>query len=62
VALCFGSGGTPGPCAGQTPAGVIQRIRSDAAAAAPSLGGFLGDPNNPVPGRYFGPLVSAAAY
>jgi subtilisin family serine protease len=62
VALCFGSGGTPGPCAGRTPAGVIERIRSDAAAAAPSLGGFVGDPNNPVPDRYFGPLVSAAAY
>jgi subtilisin family serine protease len=62
VALCFGSGGAPGPCAGRAPAGVIERIRSDAAAAAPTLGGFLGDPTTPVPGRYFGPLVSAAAY
>lgn len=62
VALCMGSGGVAGPCAGLSPANVIQRIRSDAAAGAPALGGFLGDPDNPVAGRYFGPLVSAAGY
>jgi subtilisin len=62
VALCIGSGGTPGPCAGLSPANVIQRIRSDAAAAAPTLGGFLGDLGNPVAGSWFGPLVAAAAY
>jgi subtilisin len=62
VALCMGSSGAAGPCAGRAPADVIQRIRSDAAAAAPALGGFLGDPDNPVADRYFGPLVSAAAY
>jgi subtilisin family serine protease len=60
VALCVGSGGTPGPCAGLTPANVINRIRAD--AAANSTGGFLGDPGSPVANRYFGPLVSASAY
>jgi subtilisin len=62
VALCIGSGATAGPCAGLPPANVIQRIRSDASAGAPAIGGFFGDPDNPVAGRYFGPLVSAAAY
>jgi subtilisin len=62
VALCIGSGGTPGPCAGLAPADVIRRIRSDAAASAPALGGFTGDPDSPVADRYFGPLVPASAY
>jgi subtilisin len=60
VALCLGSGGVPGPCAGVSPADVIRRIRSDAAAVAG--GGFLGDPSNPVAGRWYGPLVAAGAY
>ena len=60
VALCMGSGGAAGPCAGLTPANVIRRIRS--AAAAHTIGGFAGDPDAPVAGRYFGPLVSASAY
>jgi subtilisin family serine protease len=60
VALCVGSGGVAGPCAGLAPAGVISRIRSD--AAAHSADGFIGDPNSPVANRYFGPLVSASAY
>jgi len=59
VALCIGSGGVPGPCAGLRPADVIRKIRTDAAAAGP---GFLGDPSTPVAGRYFGPLVPAGAY
>jgi subtilisin len=60
VALCLGSGGVPGPCAGLPPADVIRRIRTD---ASNSLAGvFLGDPNTPVAGRYFGPLVPAGAY
>ena len=62
VALCIGSGGVPGPCAGLAPADVISRIRSDAAASAPTLGGFLGDPDTPVSDRYFGPLAPAGAY
>lgn len=60
VALCVGSGGVAGPCAGLAPADVIKRIRADAASS--SLGGFLGDPSTPVAGRYFGPLVPAATY
>ena len=60
VALCMGSGGVPGPCAGLAPADVIRRIRSD--AATHSTGGFTGDPDSPVANRYFGPLVSASAY
>jgi subtilisin len=60
VALCFGSGGVPGPCAGLAPADVIGTIRSDASSAF--AGGFFGDPNTPVAARYFGPLVPAGAY
>jgi len=59
VALCIGSGGVPGPCAGLRPADVLRKIRADATAAGP---GFLGDPSTPVAGRYFGPLVPAGAY
>ncbi len=56
VALCLGSGGTPGPCAGRAPAAIIRRLRADAAFADAAGWGFPGDP-----GR-FGHLVSAAAY
>ena len=62
VALCVGSGGTAGLCAGLAPADVISRIRADAAASSSSIGGFAGDPSTPVAGRYFGPLVAAGAY
>jgi subtilisin len=62
VALCVGSGGVAGPCAGLAPADVISRIRADAAASAASIGGFEGDPFTPVAGRYYGPLVPAGAY
>jgi subtilisin len=62
VALCVGSGGVAGPCAGLVPADVISRIRADAAASSPSIGGFVGDPSTPVSDRYFGPLVPAGAY
>lgn len=59
VALCLNDGGTPGPCAGLTPAEVIQKMRADAAAwtaADPSFG-FVGDPSRPTAGRYYGHLV-----
>jgi subtilisin len=62
VALCAGSGGVAGPCAGLAPADVISRIRADAAASVASIGGFEGDPFTPVAGRYFGPLVPAGSY
>jgi subtilisin family serine protease len=62
VALCHGSGGLPGPCAGLAPAGVIARVRADAAAAATLANGFLGDPLRPLSGKVFGPLLAAATY
>jgi subtilisin family serine protease len=62
VALCFGSGGVAGPCAGMTPAQVITKIRNDAQAAATTANGFTGDPNAPNGSRYYGYLVSASGY
>jgi hypothetical protein len=62
VALCFGNGGVDGPCAGLTPAQVIQKIRADAQANATAANGFAGDPNHAVTGKYFGFLVSASGY
>jgi subtilisin family serine protease len=62
VALCHGSGGLPGPCAGLAPAGVITRVRADATAAMTLATGFLGDPLRPLTGKLFGPLVAAAPY
>ena len=62
VALCIGNGGDPGPCAGLSPGAVAARIRSDAAAAATTANGFLGDPLRPVYGKQFGHLLAAAGY
>ena len=56
VARCVSDGGSPGPCAGMTPAQIITRLRSDAAsvaAASPSYG-FTGRDSGT-----FGPLVLA---
>lgn len=59
VALCLAEAGTPGPCAGMSPAQIIQKIRSDAQAhsAANTGYGFVGDPLRPVSGRYYGYLA-----
>ena len=62
VALCHGSGGLPGPCAGLAPAAVISHVRGDAAATATLTNGFPGDLLRPLSGKVFGPLVSAASY
>ena len=62
VALCLNDSGTPGPCAGLSPAAAIAQIRADAAAASSAANGFAGDPWHPVTGRYFGYLVSAGGY
>jgi subtilisin family serine protease len=62
IALCIGNGGVAGPCAGMTPAQIIQKIRSDAAAHATASNGFNGDPNHPVAGRYYGFLVDDSGY
>ena len=56
VALCHGSAGSPGLCAGLVPAQVMARILADA-AAAPAGYGFTG-----VAGRLYGNLVRAAAF
>ncbi len=58
VALCLDEGGVGGPCAGMTPAQIVQKMRSDAQAhttATPGYG-FTGDPSHPVSGKYFGYL------
>ncbi len=47
VALCYGNGGQPGPCAGKTPAEVIAIIRSAAQAHTQAMPGgkeFNGEP------------------
>jgi subtilisin len=62
VALCLDDGGAPGPCAGLSPAQIVQRLRADAAGAATATNGFAGDPLRPVTGRFYGNLVSAALY
>jgi subtilisin len=62
VALCLADGTVPGPCSGLTPAQIIARVRSDAAASATSSNGFAGDPFHPIAGRYYGNLVSAGSY
>jgi subtilisin len=56
AALCIASG----LCTG-TPADVINRLRSDAAAQDPAYG-FAGDPNHPIGGRAYGYLPRARAY
>jgi subtilisin len=58
VALCMGESGAAGPCAGLSPAQVIQKVRADAGAQATVANGFLGDPLRPL-GRYFGYFTSA---
>jgi subtilisin len=62
VAECINDNGVNGPCAGLSPAQIIQKIRSDAAAHATAANGFNGDPNHPVAGRYYGFLVYAGGY
>jgi subtilisin len=62
VALCIGSAGEPGPCAGLAPSAVIARVRADAAGAATVANGFYGDPLRPYGSRYFGFLASAGRY
>jgi subtilisin len=57
VALCHATG----PCAGLSPAQIIAHLRSTAAAQPPAYG-FAGDPTRPLPARYYGHLLYAAAY
>ncbi|MBI3522643.1 MAG: S8 family serine peptidase [Chloroflexi bacterium] len=62
VALCFGSGGQRGPCAGLAPNAVIARIRADAESHATATNGFSGDPAHGVARRSYGYLVWAGGY
>jgi subtilisin family serine protease len=59
AALCHGTAsGGAGPCATLTPAEVVQRLRSDAAAQATAQNGFAGDALHPFAGKAFGHLVA----
>ena len=60
VALCLGEAGTPGPCAGLSPAQIVQRVVFDSAAfrSARPEAGYAGDPAAPPPGgRHYGFLL-----
>ncbi|MEA2385953.1 MAG: hypothetical protein QOJ22_127 [Thermoleophilaceae bacterium] len=61
TALCIDEKQVAGPCAGLTPADVIQKMRADAQSynGANTTYGFAGDPLRPVSGRYFGYLAWA---
>jgi subtilisin len=60
LALCLGENGSPGPCAGLTPAQIVAGLRADAAqAASQGLGGFTGDPSHVFVNRYYGYLGRA---
>ena len=63
VALCLDEGGRAGPCAGRSPAEIIDKMRADAASrlAAEGGSGFAGDPGQALPGLYFGYLTWAKA-
>ena len=50
-----------GPCAEMTPAQIIARLRADA-AARPADQGFVGDPNHPIDGKYYGNLADDVGY
>ncbi len=57
VARCIDAG----PCAGLSPARIIAKLRADA-ASRPVDQGFVGDPNHPIDGRYYGYLANVAGY
>jgi hypothetical protein len=62
AALCLGSGGLPGPCAGMAPAQVIAKVRADAELSALAGWGYTGDPLRPLTGKIYGLAASAAGY
>jgi subtilisin family serine protease len=57
VARCIDAG----PCAGKSPAEIIAKLKADAAARSADTG-FLGDPNKPIPGKFFGHLANDIGY
>jgi subtilisin len=60
VALCIVSG----PCAGLTPAQIVQKIGAGAAGynTKKLSYGFVGDPLRPISGKYYGYLIRAGLY
>ncbi len=58
VALCLSEAGVSGPCAGLTPAQIVQKLRTDAEshAKAEACDGFTGDPQHAISSKYFGYL------
>jgi subtilisin len=60
VALCIASG----PCAGLTPAQIVQKLVADSGNynAANRGYGFQGDPLRPISGKYYGSLIRAGLY
>ena len=60
IALCINEAGTPGPCAGLTPAEAIAQLRSQAESYSTTYPnyGFLRDPQHrPFPWGYYGYLA-----
>jgi subtilisin family serine protease len=57
VARCIDAG----PCAGMSPAQIIAKLKTDA-AARPADQGFLGDTHRPVDGKFYGNLVNDLGY
>jgi subtilisin len=57
VARCIDAG----PCAGMTPAQIIAKLKTDA-AARPADTGFLGDTHRPIDGKFYGNLVDDKGY
>jgi len=56
VARCIDAG----PCARLTPAEIIAKLRADAAARPDQ--GFIGDPQHPIDGKFYGNLVNDLGY
>lgn len=61
VALCIKGGLHNAPCAGMSPAQIIQKIRADA-AAQPSGYGFAGDEANSPGSKRYGRLLHTGGY
>jgi subtilisin len=57
VARCIDAG----PCAARSPAQIIAKLRADA-ASRPADQGFVGDPNHPIDGKYYGYLAAVVGY
>jgi subtilisin len=57
VARCIDAG----PCAGMTPAQIIAKLRTDA-AARPADAGFFGDTLHAVDGKFYGDLANDKGY